>query len=254
MTTPKNVQLLRKLFEFIRPERVDEIAKETGFIKRKRLVTASDFLSLLFHVHGNLADCTIQDLCTKLLTEQDILISRAAVDKKFTPEATAFLQGVIQEFLHEQQQLQLPTLSLSDPWPFTSFRVLDSTTVSVPERFKKRTQKTQQATAKIQFEYDVFSGQSTFLHVAFKNINDAKIGASRIPFIEERELCIQDLGYFNFENFKKIAGKEAFFITKARTDAYAAFKNPFPSYHPNGEVIQSSLYHRIDFVALCEKL
>ncbi|QQP11665.1 hypothetical protein FJQ98_21145 [Lysinibacillus agricola] len=141
MMMPKHVQLLQKLFEFIRPERVDEIARETGFIKRKRLVTASDFLSLLFHVHGNLVDCTIQELCTKLLTEQDILISRAAVDKKFTPEATAFLQRLIQEFLLEQQQLQLPSLSLTDSWPFSSIRVLDSTVVSVPERFKKRTQK-----------------------------------------------------------------------------------------------------------------
>ncbi|QQP10973.1 hypothetical protein FJQ98_17215 [Lysinibacillus agricola] len=66
MMMPKHVQLLQKLFEFIRPERVDEIARETGFIKRKRLVTASDFLSLLFHVHGNLVDCTIQELCTKI--------------------------------------------------------------------------------------------------------------------------------------------------------------------------------------------
>ncbi|MGE7948212.1 hypothetical protein [Lysinibacillus sp. NPDC093688] len=80
MTT--HVQLLRKLFEFIRSERVDEIAKETGFINRNRLMKASDFLSILFHVPGDLASCSIQDLCTKLLTEQDILISRAAVDKK----------------------------------------------------------------------------------------------------------------------------------------------------------------------------
>ena len=254
MKTPKNIQLLQKLFECIRPERVDEIAKETGFIKRKRLVTASDFLSLLFHVHGNLVNCTIQDLCTKLLMEQDILISRAAVDKKFTPEATAFLQRLIQEFLLEQQQLQLPSLSLKDSWPFTSIRVLDSTAVCVPNHLKKRTKKTKQASAKIQLELDVLSGRSTFLHVSFQNSNDAKMGANRIPFMTEHELCLQDLGYFNFEQFRKMEEKESFFITKVRTDTYVAFKNPFPSYHPNGEVIQSSLYHRIDLVRLCEKL
>jgi len=254
MSTPKHIQLLQKLFEVICPERVDEIAKETGFIQRKRLVSASDFLSLLFHVHGNLADCSIQELCTTLQMKQAISISRAAMDKKFTPEATAFLQRLIQEFVWAQHQLSFSSLSLSEPWPFTSIRVLDSTTVSVPDRFQKRAQKTKQASAKIQFELDLLSGQSTFLHVAFHRMNDAKVGAMRIPFLTEHELCLQDLGYFNFEQLKKIEEKKGFFITKIRTDAYAAFENLFPSYHSNGEVIQSSLYHRIDFVALCKKL
>lgn len=92
MPTTKTVQLFQKLFECIRPERVDEIAKETGFINRKCLVTAGDFLSLLFQIHGNLVDCSLQELCIKLLMGQEVSVSRTAIDKKFTPEAVAFLR------------------------------------------------------------------------------------------------------------------------------------------------------------------
>lgn len=254
MKTSKNVQLLQKLFTFIHPERVDEIAKETGFIKRKRLVTANDFLSLIFQLQGNLVDYSIQELCAKLCSEQDILISRAAVDKKFTPEAVLFLQRLVHEFLREHQQLEFSVLSLLETWPFTSIRVLDSTTVSVPDHLKQRAQKTQQASAKIQFEVNILSGQSTFLDISFQHVNDAKMGAYRIPFINENELCLQDLGFFNFEHFKKIEEYEGMYISKVRADAYLAYQNPFPSFHPNDEVIQSSLYQRIDLVKLCEKL
>ena len=254
MPTTKTAQLLQKLFECIRPERVDEIAKETGFIKRKRLVTAGDFLSLLFQIHGNLVDCSLQELCTKLLMGQEISVSRTAIDKKFTPEAVAFLHQIIQELMLKQQLLKPSALTMSDDWPFTSIRVLDASFVSVPDHLKARACKTGQTSAKIQFELNILTGESTFLCIDFDNINDVRMGARRVPFIEERELCLQDLGYFSFEQFEKIEGNEGFFITKLRSDVYIALKNQFPSFHPNGEVVQSSLYHRIDLVALCKNL
>ena len=250
----KTIQLIEKLFQCICPERVDEIAKETGFIKRKRLFTAHDFLSLLFQIHGNLVNCSLQELCTKLLMKQEIAVSRTAIDKKFTPEAVVFLQRIMQELIIEQPILQPSVLTLSDDWPFTSIRVMDSSFVSVPDHLKARACKTRQTSAKIQFEFNILTGQPTFLCVDFNNINDVKMGARRVPFIEEKELCLQDLGYFSFDQFEEIAGNGGFFISKLRSDVYIALKNPFPSFHSNGEVVQSSLYHRIDLAALCKKL
>ncbi|WP_040980553.1 MULTISPECIES: IS4 family transposase [Oceanobacillus] len=254
MLKSKTVQLVEKLFTCIRPERVDEIAKETGFIKRKRLVTANDFLTLLFHLHGNFAKCSIQELCTKILTEQDISVSRAGLDKKFTPEAVLFLQQLIQELLSEQKTATPSVLALEENWPFRSIRILDSSAIAVPDHQKKRASQTRQTSAKLQLEFDALSGVSTFLHLDFDNVNDTKMGGERIPFLSEEELCMQDLGYFSFSQFKKIEENEAFFLTKVRADAYLAYQNPFPSYHSNGKVVQSSLYHRIDLEKLCQKM
>lgn len=105
MSTQTGPIFLDQLFTFLSAEKVDELAKETGFINRKRKITASDFLLLLFQVHGNLIDPSLQELSAKLVTEQEIDVSRAALDKKFTPNAVEFLRRLVDELFHSQPDL-----------------------------------------------------------------------------------------------------------------------------------------------------
>lgn len=254
MGSQANLDFLNQLFMFLEPERVDALAKETSFIKRRRKVTASDFLSLLFQVHGNLIDPTLQELSTKFVAEQEIEISRAAIDKKFTMNAVQFLHRLVEELFLTQQQLVLSKHALAKDWPFTSLRVLDATHDKVPDHLKARAKKTRQTSVKIQHEFDVLTGRLTFLRVDLENINDAVMGAKRVPFLDEEELCLQDLGYFHFRVFKEIEEKDSYFLTKFRNDAYLAYRNPFPNYHPDGSVMQNSQYTRIELVELCRHM
>lgn len=59
---------------------------------------------------------------------------------------------------------------------------------------------------------------------------------------------------FRLPAIKGIEENEGFFISKLRNDAYLAFENPFPSYRLNGEMIESSRYHRVDLVELCKNM
>lgn len=252
MSPLATADFLDQLFAFLEPDKVDAIARETGFIQRKRVVTASDFLALLFQVQGNLMDCTLQELCFKLTTEQDISISRAALDKKFTMNAVHFLHRLVEELCRFQHQL-LPEGQVHN-LPFTSIRILDATAASVPDHLKARAQKTRQTSVKIQYEFDLLTGRFTFFCLDRQNINDAVIGAKRVPFLEGQELCLQDLGYFHFKVFEGIQHYGSYFLTKFRSDAYLAYRNPFPNYHPNGDVVASSQYHRIDLAGLCRNM
>ncbi|ANU09576.1 transposase [Planococcus antarcticus DSM 14505] len=198
---------LNPLFAFLEPEKVDALAKETGFIQRKRKWTASDFLSLLFQVHGNLIDPSLQELSTKLLSKQEIAISRTAVDQKFTGKAVHFLQRLVEELFLIQQQLLLAKHAFATDCPFTSLRVLDATHIHVPNSLKARAKKTRQTSVKIQHEFDVLTGRLTFLRVDLENVNDTVMGAKRVPFLDEQELCLQDLGYFHFQVFERIHEK-----------------------------------------------
>ena len=254
MPTQAVANLLDQLFSFLEPEKVDAIAKETGFIVRKRTVTANDFLSLLFQFHGNLMDCSLQELCTKLVVEQEISVSRTAIDKKFTPEAVQFLRRLIGELFLTQLQLQPLAHALAEEWPFASIRILDSTAAPVPDHLKARARKTRQTSAKIQYEFDVLTGRFTFFHLDLDNTNDTVMGRKRIPFLDEKELCLQDLGYFHFQAFEEIQQNDSYFLTRFRSDAYLAYPNPFPRHHPNGDVIQSSRFHRIPLAELCRNL
>ena len=241
---------LDQLFTFLEPDKIDQLAKETGFVKRKRKFDANDFLSLLFGIHGNLMDSSLQEMSTKCAVNQDIEISRAAIDKKFTKAAVLFLQRLVSELLETERMLPLSSHPLSEDWPFTTLRVLDGTHDAVPDLMLKKAQKTRQTSVKIQHEYDLLTGRVTFLRIDLKNVNDTISGAGRLPFLDTDELCLQDLGYFHFKAFEGIKEKGSYFLTRFRSDAHLAYLNPSPNYHPNGEIIESSRYLRIDLVAL----
>lgn len=81
-------------------------------------------------------------------------------------------------------------------------RLMDSTTVAVLEHLKERATATRQDSGKIQYEFDFLTGQSTIALIDFDNINDTKMGAKRITYLNEQELCMQDLGYFAFQQLK----------------------------------------------------
>lgn len=254
MSTEKHFDTLEQLIAFIGSERIDTLAKRAGFIKRKRQITARVFLLFIFKLHGNLLNSSLQELTSNLQFDQNISVSRTAIDKKFSMEAAEFLLQLIHELLIVQNQLDYSKLSRFNDFPFSSILVKDSSNIAVPDHLKQRAKKTQQLSAKAHFEFDILSGMATFLNIDFNNRNDSKMGSERIPFLEENQLCLQDLGYFSFEQFVKIKQEGAFFISKIRNDMYLAYKNPYPSYHKNGEIIKSSAYHRIDLVELCKNL
>lgn len=254
MATPIAPDFLDTLFSFLSDETVDAIAKETRFIQRKRKVSAHDFLALLFECHGNLTDPSLQELSVKLFAEQDIEVSRTAIDKKFTPEAVQFLRRLVKELLLREQHLPLLRHPLAADLPFSQIRVMDATSADVPKRAEVRANKTRQVSAKIQQEFDLLTGQLHFLSVDLENINDTVMGAKRVPYLEGQELCLQDLGFFHFDTFERMQEKESYFLTKFRNDAFLAYKNPFPLHHPDGSVIASSEYRRIDLVELCERM
>lgn len=254
MATRSAYQVLDRLFTVLTPEKVDALAKETGFIQRKRTLSASDFLSLLFQFQGNVVGCTLQDLCGNLAAQHDISVSRTAIDKKFTMHAVHFLQRLVQELFLAQSTLQLTSHLEAKDWPFNSIRVIDATEASVPDHLKARARKTRQTPVKIQYEFDVLTGRLTFFHLDFKKLNDASMGAKRVPFLEEKELCLQDLGYFRIQSLKDIQEQGSYFLSKFRSNAYLAFENPFPDQYPDGEAVQNTLYHKIDLVGLSQNM
>ncbi|WP_026830651.1 MULTISPECIES: IS4 family transposase [Exiguobacterium] len=250
MPVREKFDFLDQLFTFLEPTKINQLAKETGFIQRKRKLDANDFLSLLFGIHGNLVDHSLQELSTKCAVNQEIEISRAALDKKFTKAAVLFLQRLVSELLDTERILSLTRHPLSEDWPFTTLRVLDGTHDAVPDLMLKKVQKTRQTSVKIQHEYDLLTGRATFLRIDLQNVNDTISGAQRIPFLSANELCLQDLGYFHLKSFESIREKESYFLTRFRSDAYLAVVNPSPKYHPNGKKVESSRYLRVDLVAL----
>ncbi|MEE1130401.1 MAG: IS4 family transposase [Caryophanon sp.] len=244
-------KVLQVLFACLTSERLDELAKETGFIQRKRKMTATKFIQLLFQMEGNFSTNTLQELATSYTLSSQEQLSRNGMDKQFKPEAILFLQRVIQEIIVCLHGLEYPVPPSFLETPITAFRIIDSTHVQFKNPLSGSSG---HWSVKIQFEFDFLTGNVLFFTVNEQPMSDTNAGKERLALLQENELCVQDLGYFDLTTFRAIQEKGAFFLSKTRADSHLARLSCTPRYHPNGEAIQSSLYEQVNLQALCDKL
>jgi hypothetical protein len=76
-------------------EAADVIGRKTGFIKRFRKLSGSGFVQTLVFGWLSNPDSTVEELCQTAAT-LDIDISPHGLNKRFTPEASDFLQKVLE--------------------------------------------------------------------------------------------------------------------------------------------------------------
>lgn len=85
------MKTIRQLFS---PKTLTHLAQETGFIQRKRALTAEAFLTLCAWGDGSLAQQSLQRLCTSLTLRHDCSLSSEGLNQRFTERAVAFLREV----------------------------------------------------------------------------------------------------------------------------------------------------------------
>ena len=70
---------------------------------------------------------------------------------------------------------------------------------------------------KIQLEYDLLKGE--FLHLVVQNGKDSDMafGPTLINTIQKKDLIMRDLGYFSFKELAQIDKKEAYYITRLKS-------------------------------------
>ncbi|WP_258881176.1 hypothetical protein [Clostridium tagluense] len=63
-------------------EEIEEVARETGFVKRKSKTRAWEFVCLCCFMDVEVANNTLVTLCTKLSEKTDILVSSQALEQR----------------------------------------------------------------------------------------------------------------------------------------------------------------------------
>ena len=129
MTTIAQLQTqLQDLFE----ERANALAKETGFVKRKRNLSGADFVQ--GQVFGLLAnpDHSMEELA-RLLGRRDVQISASGLCQRFSREAVTLFQRLVEEAiaLGIQAEEAVPSDLLKR---FEAVILEDSTTISLPDK------------------------------------------------------------------------------------------------------------------------
>ena len=190
---PENIQLLAPLFQILGKNEVKEVGRLSGFIQRERSFSAAQFYTFCFEKSEIISD-SLETLCTDL-AEQDIFMTKSALNKRFDERAVTFWKP-FWTIIQNAASTRLPKLT---GYTFTRIRILDSTTIKLPDAYQGNFQGVHCSSVKVQVEFDYLTQQLLYFDLMNGRDADNPAGMTRLPLIQERELVLQDLGYFQFD-------------------------------------------------------
>jgi Transposase DDE domain len=209
--------LLRKSINEIQ---LKELAKKTGVIVRNRELTALAFVGIL--MMGCVCDTedegirSLKRMCLLLRKYYDgtIKIRPQALQQKINlPETAKFIKEIMMRVLAYKIDKSLKKI-LGKRKITSLFRILlqDSTVISLPESLKRIFRGCGGAASEAALKCDFIIDQSNHvvLHVKFiaGKVPDVKMSADIIDYLEEGDLVIRDLGYFNLSQLSRISSRK----------------------------------------------
>lgn len=114
---------------------IEEIARKTGFVKRKGKIKACEFVCLCCFMDVEVANSTLVTLCTKLSAKIGVVISSQALDQRLNKRCVEFLKKIFEKLLCQTITNNTRIPSIWDEY-FKRIRILDSTSFQVPESYK----------------------------------------------------------------------------------------------------------------------
>lgn len=151
-----------ELQQYVTPVFLEELAKEIGFVKRKRKFFGSDLATICIWISQRVASDSLVRLCSRLHAATGTLLSPEGLNKRLNAEAVLFLQHIFFLLLQQKvcEQIQISNALLSH---FQRIRILDATAFQIPSALEGVYPGSggcaQIPGIKIQLEYDLHSGQ-----------------------------------------------------------------------------------------------
>jgi Transposase DDE domain len=202
-------KITSKLTKYFDRERIEALAKSTNFIKKPRKLTGFAFFSLcILQSFG----CSLTVMCGQL-HEMSIFICQQSLNERFTKHSVVFMKRLFDQMLKLEISSTVPIDVLS---LFRGIFIQDATGIKLPDsmvkKFKGTGGSSGKSSLKVDFRMDIQSasydinirpGASSENNQA---VNKPQAGA----------LYIRDLGYFNFQLFRDIMDKCAYFLSRLK--------------------------------------
>lgn len=197
------VETLERVLE----EEAEQLARETGFIQRKREISGADFVQGLILGWLQEAEITLDGL-TQVLQRREVSISGSGLSQRFTPRAAALLQRVLERLSAEQMEAEAVEIPLLQP--FRAVIVEDSSSITLPTELAEvwrgcgGSAGASEAAIKLFVRWDVLGGTLEGPGLMPGRCND-----HRSPFavedLPEGCLYVADLGFFGVERLAQVA-------------------------------------------------
>lgn len=225
--TEKIKSVHNKLFSIFNLENLDQLARKTGFIRRKGEITAFAFVYIIsFGFFGN-GGIALSYLVAGLSLHFKIIVSPQALSKRINSNnSPKFLRAVLQHLLGVQMKMGLRNSS-SIVFPmFNGIYLQDSSQVELNEElaedFKGFGGAASASALKLDFIYEITNFIVCGLKITSSTINDQTNTKEILKYIKSNSLVIRDLGYFTVDILKSIEKKKAYYLSRLSisTNAY----------------------------------
>ena len=160
--------------------------------------------------------CSLEDMTGYFGLVYGEVISKQALDDRFTPEAVLFLKEVLSRLISYHFHDQLNGINQN---AFNCLRLRDSTRFGLPAAYKNKYKGYGGATKSesqisIQFEFDLFSNDYIDLQLTSGCRNDQQDTQESTGNASEGNILIRDLGYITSTYLKSVIAHGAFFINR----------------------------------------
>jgi hypothetical protein len=203
-----------KMVSFFSDKEVEEMARQTKFVRRKSEITGLSFLKAMVLGFLEKPDSSLNAIAQSFL-DLGIEVTPQGVDDRINAFSVAFLRAIFSQAL-EIFKNKCP-LPLSVLQQFSAINIVDSSTKSLPENMADEYpgcgRQGAKAALKIQLVFDFLHGNLKQVEIE-TGIDSDQGYREYLKVVEGGSLTIVDLGYFCLDAFWAIAEKSAYFLSR----------------------------------------
>jgi len=197
---------------------LDLIARETQLVVRKSpKFTPDSFLQSLLSAVAT-GKGSLNQIAAQIEDRVDQGMARQSLSDRFTPKSTAFLLSILGKLIEQRFRPATPALA------HTKIRrifIEDSSALGLPKSNAQNfpahgNHHGNTAGVKIDFAYDLLSGNVLSHSLEQATTQDKSIGKDTLVEVQARDLVLRDMGYFSLDldEFTEIESRSAWWLTR----------------------------------------
>lgn len=206
-------KVIRNLRSFFDKKRLDQLAKSTGFVKRKRVMDGSTFVALCMGI-DNRFDTSLVEMCT-FLSRLGISMAAESLNQRFNRDAVEFMKQVFNESL--EIELQDGRYDFLDR--FNGIFIQDATGYQLPDCYQDLYRGSGGGATNSAIKLDlVYNYQdANWLKIKICEGTSPDYKQSHLTY-SSGSLVLRDLGYLKMDDLGAIDKCNAFYVSRLRND------------------------------------
>jgi hypothetical protein len=199
---------------FFDKDRVQQIARQTGFVRRISDLTGPIYLQAMVFACLERSNGTLNHFAQVCL-DLGVAITPQGIDERINAQSVTFMRTMFAQAMDTfVNRLPLPLLVLQQ---FTATNLIDSSTIPLPETMRAEYPgcggNASAASLKVRLVFDFLLGNLQQLILAPGREADQGFTAY-LSVVRPGSLNLMDLGHFNLSCFKRIARNQAYFLSR----------------------------------------